>query len=600
MVPGSMVRAQVTVRAHARRALGLSLLAIAGCAHPPPAAPVVRPGPRLLAPPPGDPGAFGHAYLDLIGVRLQGDWSAFLEDLRLRLPPSDPLNDASLVVQLDCTVAGDGAVRQLRVTSSGNAAFDRAAVEILRDAAPLAAPPLELVSDDGTLHLHWQFARDRRQAGIATARVERELWPVERAVPTLLAKGDLSEAARRLAVAAHDAPGGYVELADRVFTAALGEGLTASDVTVRRESSDAVRASGRALLGEPTRELARGAFDLEVRLHAIDALAADPDADAAHVLDELLARGPAQEPELTAAAARAIAAQGGVDRVAHAAIAWLTPSGGHAPDAARTSAALAALGEVAAPPAVPLVGRLLGAPDAITRAAACGALARSTSASAAWSSMLRGLGDHDATVRAACADAVGRAAARPGGVPPRVYARVAALLRDRDDRVRAAAAIAAPSLDGRRAAADLRALPAEKSAAVRIALAIGWGKVAGDTPPALISLSGDDDPAVRAAAVAALAARDDVTARALAARMAPDPDPRVRLAALAAIRDPDQIAGLLADDDPQVRSAALDRDAMLRGRIAVLSARATALAATAPASVDRVRIARSWILASKP
>jgi hypothetical protein len=64
-----------------------------------------------------------------------------------------------------------------------------------------------------------------------------------------------------------------------------------------------------------------------------------------------------------------------------------------------------------------------------------------------------------------------------------------------------------------------------------------------------------------------------------------------------AIATPDGLAGLITDDDPSVRTAALDRDARLRGRAGALAARATALAAAPPASLDRVRIARSWLLA---
>jgi hypothetical protein len=71
----------------------------------------------------------------------------------------------------------------------------------------------------------------------------------------------------------------------------------------------------------------------------------------------------------------------------------------------------------------------------------------------------------------------------------------------------------------------------------------------------------------------------------------------VRLAAIRAITDADALAGLVTDDDPQVRSAALDRDAILRGRAATLASRAAALAAAPPVSDERVRIARSWLLA---
>ena len=54
--------------------------------------------------------------------------------------------------------------------------------DAIADAAPFAPPPLELLSDDDRLHLRWLFARDRRQAGPATAEVVTVELPLRDAI----------------------------------------------------------------------------------------------------------------------------------------------------------------------------------------------------------------------------------------------------------------------------------------------------------------------------------------------------------------------------------------------------------------------------------
>ncbi|HTJ46949.1 MAG TPA: TonB family protein, partial [Kofleriaceae bacterium] len=428
------------------------LVALAcACGHAASPAPSFRPPPKLPAPPPSDPAAFGHAYLEQIGARLQGDWGAFLEDLRLRLPPTDPLNDARLVVAIECRVSKTGAVADLRVAPSGQPAFDRAAEEIVSDAAPLAPPPVELLSDDDTVHLRWTFARDRRQAGVAGAAIDRIEWPAARAVPKLLDAGDVGEAARRIA----KDPSVDPALAQRVFEAAIIDAIGSSDLSVRREAAAAIDAVHSIDFAGHAIGLANGAVDLDVRVHAVRALDArelldaDPhafhDPDAAPVLSALLAREAELPAPVVVATARALVSLHREPQVDQAVAQWLTIS----PTADTIALALAVLAEVPAPSAVPALRKLAPSADPATRAAVCTALAWSLADAGAWSAITRGLRDPDAGVRAACAGAAGRGVAAP---PKTAYAKVAALMRDRDERVRAAAMIAAASIDPARAA----------------------------------------------------------------------------------------------------------------------------------------------------
>ncbi len=63
------------------------------------------PPPPLAPAGPADPATFGAAYLDQLAARIEPGWTQFLEDCRLRLPPSHPLNsptlEASLALAID-------------------------------------------------------------------------------------------------------------------------------------------------------------------------------------------------------------------------------------------------------------------------------------------------------------------------------------------------------------------------------------------------------------------------------------------------------------------------------------------------------------------
>ncbi|MBT8492849.1 MAG: TonB family protein, partial [Deltaproteobacteria bacterium] len=191
---------------------------------PPPLPTHFRPGPPLGAPDPIEADAPGRDYLLAMSSVLQPRWASFLEDLRLRLPPEHPLNRKDLVVELEIRLNSDGVLEAVNVAaSSGAEDFDRAAVEVVSDAQPFARPPEALASDDETFRFRWWFARDRRQAGPATARVEMMRWPLSKAVPELLAADRIGEALRRVA-AAGDSAGPHLRT---IATAVVRRGLEA-------------------------------------------------------------------------------------------------------------------------------------------------------------------------------------------------------------------------------------------------------------------------------------------------------------------------------------------------------------------------------------
>lgn len=160
------------------------------------------PPPQLADPLPPDPRVFGVGYLEKLGEAISPRWSAFLEDLRVRLPPHAPLNQKRLACVVSFVVTADGALASVKIaTPSGQPSFDAVALEALADAAPLVPPPAEVLGDDGVARVRWLFARDARQAGVATARLAPVRYRAAQAVPILVARNDYQEAAARLAAA---------------------------------------------------------------------------------------------------------------------------------------------------------------------------------------------------------------------------------------------------------------------------------------------------------------------------------------------------------------------------------------------------------------
>jgi len=558
----------------------VGLVGMAGCgAHPAPHGALVASSARLPPPPSIDPGVRGASYLTAVAAQLQSRWGDFLEDCRLRLPRAHPLNVTTLAATFDLAIAGDGRIAaRTQVETSGNGDFDTAAADVLADASPLPAPPAELVSDDELVHLRWQFARDRRQAGPADARVLAIELPLAAVIDGLLGRGELARAAKRIAAAPATGPD-RTAAAERVMIAALREALASPNGAARRT---AVEACGRARVHElavAVRAQLAATADPELRVAAIHAVGALGDRAAAPALLVALRDDLAQHAPIALARVAALVAIGHAPDAAEAVRAVL--------DGGPNATALAALALTPIPALADKLTTWAGHGDTATRAAVCAALPAALPGATpadAVALIVRGLRDADATVRATCADAAAREdRARPDAA---TLKRLHELARDRDRSVRARAVAALGVLDPAHpvhAAGD----PAPEVRAASAATA---------TADELQALVNDREPDVRAAGMIALAARGDRVHDA-AARAAGDPSPAERRVAIAMVDDAQLLARLAGDDSPEVATAALVRLAGLQGRAALTAPLLERLAAAPAGSPERARIALAWLLA---
>jgi hypothetical protein len=587
-----------------RGALAIVVVAVAACPGSPSKGPAetayptdFTPPPKLGAPPPSDPRAFGSAYLERVYDGIVEPWTQFLEDCRRRLPPAHPLNDPSLVATAELTIDPSGVLVALAIAGSGTDDFDAAVGGVVRDRAPYPRPDAGLLSDDGRLHLRWRFARDVRQAGVAGAEVVVVEWGIERAVPKLLAEGKVGEAARRIARATGD--GARAELAETVFAAAIAEGVESGDAEARRLAVEVATRTPVPAAVAALRARAAGAVDPGVRAGTLIALAVLGDPETTELCITALHEGPAAGLPVVIAAATAL------DRIGRADVGrpfvggWLSDANRGVPGARAASfAALAVL------PADILLDIVIAqaAEDARSRAAACPVYGRAAAqgvapyAARAWTAITAGLRDADAGVRAACAAAAATAGAA-GATDKKTAGVVAARLVDRDLAVRAAAIVALARLDAARATGELRALGKETSPVVLAALANAWSRLPKPPVDRLRQLAAHPDPDVRAAAVAGLIRIDAPAAIEAAAAGAADAAAAVRLAAIPAVRDDAVLVRLTRDPEPAVSAAADEALIALRGRAASLEDRLTVVATAAPGSVIRVRAAASWLLA---
>lgn len=539
--------------------------------------------PRLLPPLPVDLSARGAAYLNQVALQIEPGWGQFLDDCRLRLGKTHPLNQMTLVSTAQFLVDAHGAISNLEVSSSGYPDFDQAVRDAIADADPLAPPPADLMSDDDHVHLRWLFARDRRRAGPATAAVVDVDLPVGEVVDRLVARGDLARAALRV----RRAPPGDARTAAtlHVMIAALREALSSADGASRRAAVDAIGRARVTALAPDVRGLLDSTIDTELRLVAISTALALEDRDAAHQLTKQLAADLVDHPRLALAEAHALVALGQSAEVA----AYLDQRLANA-DAPNPIA----LQVLAFAPMRAMAVRLPGwlhHRDARVRAGACAALAGAPS----WPLIAEGLRDPDATVRAACIDTVHARAADPKAVT--ALPRVRALVHDRDRTVRAHALAALVVLDAAHLVSAVDDPASEVRAAFASALATALPSEAQDDLRLLID---DRDPEVRAAAwtslvVLAAAPADRAT---LALHAVRDTAPQVRLAALPAVDDDQALAQVAAaDDSPDVRTSAMVLLAGRRGRAAVENDLLGRLAAAPAATAERVRIALAWLLA---
>lgn len=552
------------------RAALVTLVVAAACGGGPrPPARTGRVMPPLPAPITIDGRAKGAAYLTAVAQQLQPPWGQFLEDCRLRLAASHPLNLPTLEARADVVIDRRGKLSVIAVTTSGLADFDLAVRQILADATHLGAPPPELLSDDDQLHLRWLFARDRRQAGPATAELVTVELPILGVTTAWLAKGDLARAARRVATVKAADPE-RAPAAEQVMIAALREALGSTGAAARTAAVEAVGRAGVRVLASQVRAFLAPAVDIELRFAAVTTAAVLGDETAIAIIARQLPADLANYPKLALAETTALIRLGAREQ-ASAAIQRALDADPKVPSVS----VLQALAVVQIPALAPKLAAWFRTGDARTRAAVCAGVGAEIEAAF----VAKGLRDRDATVRATCVDAAarqGRARATPASVR-----RLRELAFDRDRMVRARAVAALAVLDrGIRAAAD----PAPEVRAAAIASA---------TEAELRTLAADPDPDVRAAAISAIADK----APELVQRAAADVAPQVRRAAVAALDDDELLARLAADIAPDVATEALVRRTHRLGRVAMTQPLLAQLAAAPTASAERVRIALSWLLA---
>ncbi len=558
------------------------------------------PPPSLEPPAAADPKAFGARYLDQTYPRLRDGWTAFLEDCRLRLPPGHALNSTTLVAIAGITVDAQGQLVEVTLLQrSGNDDFDDVARAVASDAGPFPPPERAFLSDDDRVYLTWLFARDARQAGAATATMKRIEWSLEQAVPKFIADGNLAEAARRVAGAAPGATGalraqltGYAE---RVMAAAVREGLASPDPAVQRLAIDAAAAARIGAAARELRSIADGALDVGQRAAAITALAEIGDVDTVPMLVTILERDQGANTALTGAASSALARLGGRDRLDNIVVGWFTAGrAGKTPaDRARVWAALIAAAQAPVPRAIPDATRLLGSGEPVVRAAACRALGAAVVAdAAAWKGLRKGIADADASVRATCVGAIADAAAA-GARNRATFWQLAPLLKDRDERVRAAAVLAVVRLEPARATTELGGVSRDRSAVVLASLAEAWVRTGAAARAA--ALLDHEAPGVRLAAATALVAGDDASRALLAARV--ELEPQLRVLGIGVTTDRSALEAASTHPDAGVRAAASARSVALRGRSDTIADVATQIAGAPAASAERVRIAGAWLRA---
>ncbi len=549
---------------------------LAACPGPAPSKPkpeLVVSGPRLPEPKGIDPAVKGAAYLTAVAAQIQPAWGQFLEDCRLRLPNTHPLNQPSLVAIAELSIARTGRLDVRIATGSGNGDFDTAVFDVASDAGPLPAPPSELISDDEVVHLRWMFARDARQAGPATAQVVDVRLPLLAVVERLLETKALERAIARVtaAVGAGVAAGDRESMlaAEKVMVAVLREGLYSANGAARRAAVEAVARTNAGPLVADVHAMAGPIQDLDLRLAAITASAQLRDPAVATTLATDLREDLASRPRLALAKVEALVALGRGVLAAPAIRAELS--------AGPSEAGLLALARVPDPEIAPKLAGWMASSEPKTRAAVCAALP-GAAPQLAGRLIAKGLRDADASVRAKCSDVAARATKDVA-----IAKRLRELAKDRDLTVRSHAIAALGVIEpGHR----LRSVT-DPSPAVRAASVVGAGEAE------LRVLATDRDPDVRATALAALGDR----APELAVAGASDLSAAVRRAAIATLVDDQLLERLANDASPDVATAALVRLANRRGRAAITGQLLASLGAAPSGAPARVRIALAWLLA---
>lgn len=528
------------------------------------------PAPSKLA-----PGTQDAAYLEQVAEVIQPAWSSFLEDCRVRLPASHALNASTLHTQLVFVLSSEGVVIEVRPgKGSGNAEFDQVALEISSDLAQLPKPPMARLSDDDRVYLVWSFARDKRQAGPASASWKHVELPLAQALPKLLAGQQFATATQRV-MDSNGTPADTAGLLATIASAVVGHGLTRPEPELQ---AIALHTVGSAKLAQylPQTRLALRSTEPSVSIAAIGALAAIGDDSDSELLSSFAHGASGVGAEASTAAAKAVLTLGKGKAVTTRAIADLATNNNEA-----RRSALAVLSVLPASDSVkPLSGIVLGKSKAsrAERTAAAVALGRQAAQSPkAVKALLAGTSDGDASIRVACTSALADAAHQ--GLRSRIaYWRALELLKDKDERVRAAAILAAAALDATRFGKELGAVRAGGSQLVLLSLAEALAAIPGQVAlDRLLDLSAVSDEGMRIWAAKGLALRSEPKAKKALTILLADDSANVRASAMAGVADKGQLTALLEDSSAVVQAQALAQLTKRHGRTETASPLASVL-----------------------
>lgn len=464
----------------------------------------------LAAEPPepavGAPGAEGD-YLRAVHARLHPNWV----DGYIRVSPYKVLGPSTSrrLAEVSITIRWDGTIDQAEITkSSGVDDFDDAALNAVQLSAPFP-PPVNVMADDGFVHVKWQFARNFRLC--SAAQITPVEYPLQVALPNLAARGQLGEALRRMREQMYH--GGWTQdFLSPFIKQWLGRSNLSSELDAR--ATAALAAAGDREQLKQLRPLLSNAQTAAIAAPALDHLGVDVAAG----LTKMLATGGDDPAPKRAAALAAIRAMPAV--LAHCQpctdIVALSVADTRQPAATR----------------VALI-EMLGRAERTERVAQGLALAAK---------------DSNAAVRGAAL----LAQMPPGHGRPGVI-KMAALLHDPAAEIRAAASAGVLRAGGDAGIEQLYLLTRDRDVRPLIAAAGELGRMSSEASADLLRrLLKRPEPAVRVAVVTALAGRRDAAARALvepilvAARQNATEDPAIRLLALPGC-SPSELLSMLTD-----------------------------------------------------
>ena len=101
-------------------------------------------------------------YLNEMHKRIHGPFSDEALGRLDGLRPNDPLNDMSLMTNLELVIDGKTGkvVKESVIRTSGLVGFDALALDAVTRAAPFEPASAALWSSDGNVYVHWEFRRD--------------------------------------------------------------------------------------------------------------------------------------------------------------------------------------------------------------------------------------------------------------------------------------------------------------------------------------------------------------------------------------------------------------------------------------------------------